>query len=254
MRMTRLVVFAAVASLFIVAGRVQASPKPCQPPDAAYKIFFDPVRPFDADSPAGVKRLRGYLATSLKRHLESLRTERPELLPVPCAERAPESSDFDSMQVEWLNNRKVVMELWGTIDDAGNKKYDANVNVAVIPASVVALAKAKPPAIFTLSERVAETATPDELLNIFRKYRQVSAYALIGVGLRAKEEPNGWNAAYDYLCKGRAELQPLARPQDQALLQYVTAQVDQVVRGAQNDPNYVGDFKLLPPNAKGECR
>jgi hypothetical protein len=254
MRLARLERLAVIVALVITIKPVLGSPKPCQPPDAAYKIFFDPVRPFDTDSPpGGVKRLRGYLSTSLKRHLESLRVERPELLPVPCALRAPESSDFDSNQVEWLNNRKVVMELWGTIDDAGKKKYDANVNVAVIPASVVTLAKSNPPVIFTLTQRVRESATPDELLDVFKEYRQVSAYALIGVGLRAKEEPN-WDSAYDYLCKGKAELQPLARPQDQAFLQYVTVQVDQVVRGAQNDPKYVGTFKLLPSNAIGDCR
>ena len=248
-----------VICLLAAATGAAQQMKDCNPQSGpAYTIFLDEVRVVDQNATEAVSNLRNALYSSMRNHLDAIAIERedePSLGTVECSGRFPTPQQFERDRVEWLNDHKVVMEVWGDLRGVGQANYNADLNVSVIPARAVELTTSKPPSYFRIEQTIPSGATPERVLSLFREYRELSGYAFIAAGLRALSDgADSYDYANAYLCRGASSLRGTTNPKQQQLLRYVDKVSDDLVKRAQNDPRYTGTLKLLSlANAKGRC-
>jgi len=231
----------------------------CSPVDSTvYNIFLDDIRPFDQGPAAGAEeKVRKALYLGVFNSLEILsQTTKANLKRTECTGRYPAQSDFTKEAVDPLDNRKVVLELWGTVRDAGNN-MQASLNFVVIPARLRYLALHQPPAGILEIRRNIPRSTANALFHLFERNNEIEAYAFIGAGLKALNEKD-YDAANSYLCDGEAALTKSLKfnpdPTAQELLTYVHELGDKIVQDAQNDPGK-NRLKLLGPGQQSlRCR
>src|SRR6202011_2446335 len=79
-----------------------------------------------------VLRLTAVLQTQVE---EITVEEGGAIIPVPCIGRRPlGAADFNQNVVELLNDRNVVLEIWGSIDDgSGNAAQQAQLQFVLVP-------------------------------------------------------------------------------------------------------------------------
>ena len=183
------------------------------------------------------------LLSNVKDQIEKLPLQNvPNLKAVPCPGRFPQLGDFTPARVESMDNRDVVMELWTEIRPADPQRSDAEFNFVVIPAFLRNLSGANTSAVFTV--RYPLTSDPGQVLALLRNHPELTAFALIGAGLRAIENKD-YDYASAYLCRGLTDLQRVPMtPENQRLLNYVNTAKAKVVSDARHDGAYLGPLKL----------
>ena len=213
------------------------------PPDA-FKIYVDEVRV--AGGSASSVKVQEKLQSVHRFLSENLKASSGDLASVrDCGKRFPnDPSDFDSTEFDGLDNRRVVLEVWGVLDDPA--KGSGSLGFALVPARPIA-----PPAIYVI--RI------DDLLTSLRQGKQMSAFAPLVLGIRQYQNKN-YADAVPLLCAGSQQLNSIlagrAAPGDatfrvgqQALIQKISAITDNSIKEARKTPG--SPFALLSPNSSG---
>ena len=213
------------------------------PPDA-FKIYVDEVRA--AGSSASGPKIQEKLLSVHRFLSENLKASSGDMASVrDCGKRFPtDPSDFDSTEFDGLDNRRVVLEVWGVLDDPA--KGSGSLGFALVPARPIA-----PPAIYVI--RI------DDLLTSLRQGKQMSAFAPLVLGIRQYQNRN-YADAVPLLCAGTQQLKSIltgvAAPGDstfrahqQDLLQRISTITDSSIKEARKAPG--SPFALLSPNSSG---
>jgi hypothetical protein len=244
----------AAIALFFAAVSASAQFTPCAPPPTLglRHIFVDDFRFADeAGAPATMKRVRDALLVNIKNQIDSLPLQKvPNLKAVPCAGRFPSLGDFTPARLQSMDNRDIVLEMWTQIVPSATHRFDAEFNFVVVPAFLRNLEGVNISPLLTVRYPLA--SSPDQTLALLRSHPELTAYALIGAGLRAVENKD-YDFASAYLCRGLGELQRVAQktPDDVKLLTYVDAAKRKIVADARADGAYGGALRL--PGAETRC-
>jgi hypothetical protein len=143
------------------------------------------------------------------------------------------------------------MEVWTEIRPSEENRFDAELNVMLVPAMLLSLNGQNTPPLFRGAYPLTNDQRKEQLLALLRNHPELNAYALIGAGLRAVENRK-YDIANAFLCRGMAELRQAPTTADHdKLLKYIDAADTKVVADARRDTSYVGPLRLLAPNAKG---
>jgi hypothetical protein len=248
---------AAFAVCFAAVLPLAAQYKDCSPPQmqGSYYLFVDDFRFADETTASpDMKMLRDALHGSVKSQLESMKLQNlPTLRTTPCMGRFPQAGDFNPQRVSSLNNRDVVMELWTVIRPTEEQRVDAEFNVILMPAFLRNLRGERTPGLLGMTYTLTKKLRQEQLLVLLRNHPELTAYALIGAGLRAIDNKD-YDYANSFLCRGLAELQHAEKtPDNKKLFDYVDAATAQVVADAKRDGGYLGPLRLLSPGTKAGC-
>ena len=236
----------AIAVATVACGMAHAQLTNCKdpgPPDA-FKIFVDEVRATggstgNASVQEKLQIMHKFLSENLKASSGGSVTVRD------CGKRFPnDPSDFDSTEFDGLDNLRVVLEVWGVLDDPA--KGSGSLGFALVPARPIA-----PPAVY-----VVPCAN---LLNSLRQGKQMSSFAPLVLGIRQYQNRN-YADAVPLLCAGAQQLNSvLTGPsalgdaafvaRQQELLKKVKEITDSAIREARKTPG--SPFGLWNPTSDG---
>ena len=236
----------AIGVAAVASGMAHAQLTNCKdpgPPDA-FKIFVDEVRATSGST--GNARLQEKLQSIHKFLSENLKSSSGDNASVrDCGKRFPnDPSDFDSTEFDGLDNLRVVLEVWGVLDDPGNGS--GSLGFALVPARPIA-----PPAVYVVPSA--------NLLNALRQGKQMSAFAPLVLGMRQYQNRN-YADAVPMLCAGTQQLNSvLTGPsalgdaalftRQQELLKKVKEITDSAIREARKTPG--SPFGLWNPTTDG---
>jgi hypothetical protein len=162
-----------------------------------------------------------------------------------CGKRHPnDPSDFDSTEFDGLDNLRVVLEVWGVLNDPA--KGSGSLGFALIPAHSLA-----PPAVYVIPSA--------NLLNSLRQGRQMSAFAPLVFGISQYQNRN-YASAVPLLCAGTQQLNSVLTGQSalgdaaflshqQELMKKVREITDKAVREARKTQG--SPFGLWNPASDG---
>jgi len=233
----------------------------CAPGDpTVYNIFVDEVRPFDNSAPSNAeKQVRDALNMALSSSLVTLAASTGEQLRQNlCPGRYPMTSDFAKRGIlDPLDNGRVVLELWGTMQQSGSH-IQASFNLVVIPAQLHYVAMHEPPRGLLEIRRDVDIGSAHRLSPLLERNDEIKAYALIGAGLKALDLKD-YLAANSYLCSGEQILTSLSKthpdPEAQTLLAYVHDLGNKVFQDAQSGSAANTPLKLLGTDKQAlRCR
>ncbi len=213
------------------------------PPDA-FKIFVDEVRATgtsksNAKVQEKLQSIHKFLTENLKASSEDKASVRD------CGKRFPtDPTDFDSTEFDGLDNLRVVLEVWGVLDDP--TRGSGSLGFALVPARPIA-----PPAVYIVPIT--------DLLSSLRQGRQMSAFAPLVLGIRQYQNKN-YADAVPLLCSGAQQLSSISRGQSavsdaafrthqQELMKKVKEITDSSIREARKTPG--SPFVLLTPSIDG---
>jgi len=213
------------------------------PPDA-FKIFVDEVRASGTSKSNGkvlekLQSIHKFLTENLKASSEDKASVRD------CGKRFPtDPTDFDSTEFDGLDNLRVVLEVWGVLDDP--IRGSGSLGFALVPARPIA-----PPAVYVVPIT--------DLLSSFRQGRQMSAFAPLVLGIRQYQNKN-YADAVPLLCSGAQQLNSISTGQSpvsdaafrihqQELMKKVKEITDSSIREARKTPG--SPFVLLTPSSDG---
>src|SRR5689334_18516094 len=235
-----------IAAGAIAFGMAHAQLTNCKdpgPPDA-FKIYVDEVRATgDSASSAKVQEK----LQSIHRFLaENLRTSSGDSASVrDCGKRFPnDPSDFDGTEFDGLDNLRVVLEVWGVLEDP--TKGSGSFGFALVPARPLV-----PPAVYVVPST--------NLLTSLRQGKQMSAFAPLVLGIRQFQNKN-YADAVPLLCTGTQQLNSVLSGQaafgdasfharQQELMKKVREITDSAIREARKTPG--SPFGLLAPGSDG---
>lgn len=250
----------AIAITALAARPAMAAITNCEPDDPnAYTVFVDDVRPFDTSAPSGAeKAVKNALGLALSNSLETLpASDSGTLLRKVCQGRYPIMSDFDKRVVRPLDDRRVVLELWATVQQAPGQ-IQVNFDVVVIPAQLRYLALHQRPRGLLEIRRDVSPEVAHRLSPVLERNDEIKGYALIGAGLKAHDLLQ-YEEANSYLCEGEATLIEAFRanpnPAAGNLLNYVHEVGNKNYLDAQSPSAGNNRLKLLGPDKKSlRCR
>jgi hypothetical protein len=241
----------ALLALLLVAGLVtrpaQADPGDCRGlADAGYKVLLDQIlgaTPSSA-SPADVQLFRDRVHHAVDTKIKKLALEQDSAIElVGCYQRSPASSTDISRQVDALDTRDVLLEIWGVtgadVDDAGRNIRTVRLDFALIPACEKVSPSCVP--FFPYLKQPTTLASPAAgVLALFRRADVVATYSLIGLGVKWQRAGND-QRALRYLCQADAALASDAPNDDRnALRSFVQRTVKAIVtKGRTNTASVV---------------
>jgi hypothetical protein len=213
-------------------------------PPEAYKIYVDEVRILgnpvsSVETQQKLQSIRKFLSDNLKVSAGENASVRD------CGKRFPsDASDFDKPEFDGLENLRVVLEVWGVLEDPS--RGSGTIGFALVPARPLI-----PPAVYVLPSA--------NLLNSFRQGKQMSAFAPLVLGIRHYQNKKHADAV-PLLCGGAQQLEavlsgqnalgdPPFRARQQALLKKVKEVTDSAIREARKAPG--SPFALLSPGSDG---
>lgn len=208
----------------------------CDVPDSTvYNVFVDDIRDIDSTSSAASqtrKALSQAITSSFATPSKSIETS---LNLTTCSGRFPKPSEFTANVVGPLDNRKVVLEVWGTVQGLGDT-LQTSIRVVVIPARVRYLAVHQPPPGMLEFRHEVSVKSQDRFSPLLQNQDELRAYAEIAAGLKAVGERD-YVTANSFLCGGEAKLKRAASssadPTVQGFLAYAHSVGDQNFRDAQ---------------------
>ncbi len=213
-------------------------------PPEAYKIFVDEVR--IPGNPVSSVKTKQKLQSIRKFLSDNLKVSAGENASVrDCGKRFPsDASDFDEPEFDGLENLRVVLEVWGVLEDPS--RGSGTIGFALVPARPLI-----PPAVYVLPS--------DNLLNSFRQGKQMSGFAPLVLGIRHYQNKKHADAV-PLLCGGAHQLEAVLsgqsalgdtafRARQQALLKKVKEITDSAIREARKVPG--SPFALLSPAGDG---
>ncbi|MCI0615989.1 hypothetical protein L0244_23640 [bacterium] len=230
------------------------------------KVMLDDIY-FIAPSgtqPSGVSMQA--LAWKVSCQIRALKTElgaskeRFEL--VPCLGRKPGSeSDFTRDQVGQLNAQRVVLEVWGLLQNSAGATPESSpqalVGFAIIPLRFYEHFETNSgdmPGVY-MAEFPFDITKPETLLERSADFK---TYFTIGIGLKFFKEKI-YNSALKSFCQAQHSLQPGGNkptdPDKIALLDYVRKMTKTVVADARKGPvsEYNKVIRALDPNVAASC-
>jgi hypothetical protein len=213
------------------------------PPDV-FKIFIDEVRATGGSS--SNFKVQERLQTIHKFLSENLKASAAEKASVrDCGKRFPnDPSDFDNTEFNGLDNLRVVLEVWGVMDDP--TRGSGSVGFALVPARPIA-----PPAVYVIPV--------NDLLTSFRQGKKMSAFAPLVLGIRQYQNKN-YADAVPLLCAGTQQLASVLtgqgalgdtrfRARQQELIERIKEISDDAIREARKMPR--SPYALLTPSSDG---
>ena len=236
----------AIAVAVIGCGVAHAQLTNCKdpgPPDV-FKIFVDEIRA--TGGPTVNARVQEKLQGIHKFLSENLKASSGDNASVrDCGKRFPnDPSDFDRTEFDGLDNLRVVLEVWGVLDDPA--KGSGSLGFALVPARPIV-----PPAVYVISSA--------NLLNSLRQGKQMSAFAPLVLGIRQHQNRN-YADAVPLLCAGMQQLNSVFSGQSalgdgalltrqQELMKKVKEITDSAIREARKTPG--SPFGLWNPTSDG---
>jgi hypothetical protein len=227
-------------------GLAQAQLTNCKDPGPpeAFKIFVDEVRvtgnsASNAKTQEKLDSIRKFLSDNLKVSSGDGASVRD------CGKRFPnDASDFDGTEFDGLDNLRVVLEVWGVLDDPA--KGSGTVGFALVPARPLVQ-----PAVYVVPST--------NLLSSLRQGRQMSAFAPLVLGIRQYQNKK-YAEAVPLLCGGAQQLDSVLngqaalgdaafRTRQQELMKKVKEITDGAIREARKAPG--SPFALLNPASDG---
>jgi hypothetical protein len=213
-------------------------------PRDAFKIFVDQVRVTDGTSgsasmQARLQTIHTFLTENLKHSSGDIGSVRD------CGKRHPnDPSDFNSTELDELDNMRVVLEVWGVVD--GPQKKSGSLGFALVPAHSIA-----PPAVYVIPSA--------NLLNSLTQGRQLSAFAPLVFGI-SQFQNGDYAGAVPLLCAGTQQLNFVITGQSalgnapfltrlQELLKKTKEMTDKSIREAKKTPR--SRYALLTPSSNG---
>jgi hypothetical protein len=203
----RIPVLSAIAAFLLGCTVAHGQLIDCRDPGPAdsFKIFVDEVRTSDTSPPSAEVRktlqaIRRILTENLtmSAKVASSGTSATELGVRDCGQRFPrDASDFDDHQFDSLDNLRVILEVWGVLDNSA--KGSGAIGFALVPARPLA-----PPAVYVVPS--------PNLLNSLRQGTQVSAFAPLVLGIR-RFQNHAYAEAVPLLCSGMGQLAPVLNDQ-----------------------------------------
>jgi hypothetical protein len=236
----------AITGIAVASGTAHAQLTNCRDPGPpeVFKIFVDQVRATGGSSNSASVQAR--LQSIHKFLSENLRASSGDNASVrDCGNRHPnDSSDFDSTEFDGLDNLRVVLEVWGELDDPA--KGSGSLGFALIPAHSIA-----PPAVYVIRSA--------NLLSSLRQGRQMSAFAPLVFGISQFQNRNYANAV-PLLCAGTQQLNSVLTGQSalgdaaflsrqQELMKRVREITDRAVKEARKTQG--SPFGLWNPTSDG---
>ncbi len=248
---SRILAICAVAVLFL-PGKVHAQLIPCKTPGSAeeLKIYIDDVRFKDATVPKALRSRLELLRNTLQQNLSATVTDQASVK--LCTDRFPtDPSEFDTMQIDALNNQRVVLEVWASLP--GQSGGRGEIGFVLVPAKSVVT-----PVVF-----VAREDLNGDVLKLVKKSRELQAFAPVVLGTRHYKNEE-YESAVRFLCEGESKLQlalsganaTTTTPEqktfmdrEKTLLAQVQSMVDDSIRKAKatGQPQYAA----LSPGAGG---
>jgi hypothetical protein len=127
-----------------------------------------------------------------------------------CAGRhPPDESGFDATFVRTMADRHAILELWGTLFDAGANNYTFDIHYVMFPVAV--LGPPSPSGITSTEQQMASRPTPDAVKQYFVSTRaDLPTYFTLAAGVQAFQDAN-WDQAIRYLCQARTRLKGKAQ-------------------------------------------
>jgi hypothetical protein len=205
-----------------------------------------------------LQRIKARLSFTVNNQLQALGMEMRQaaqsavlLLSVSCRGRHPaDASEFDRNRSQDLTASKVVLEVWALLDGSrqGDKvtSREAQIGYAVPPLRYYEAGAVELPGFYLL--RYPRTGT--DLIGILDGLPELSAYATLGLGLKAAKARD-YDVAVQYLKKAEALFGPatgtgtdLATLQKRALVDYVKRKSCETVQAALADTSYRGGLTL----------
>ncbi len=241
----------AIAAIVAVVGPSGADMPPCTAVQnqVGNKVLLDDVRPLPG---AELETFQNDLEGFLDFRFGQLALEEG-LAFVRCPERFPRGeSDFDRNDIDWLSRRRVLMEVWGNTrlgpEHGGERPRIATLSCALIPLYKFRDPGLALPMVYQSSHQVRSDAAPENLF--FDQAEDLSAFALIGAGIRLLKLLKDYDRALPKLCEGQRLLtsqgQPAANTPKGKLLRYVRKLAAETIRDAKADTSYHGDLRIVP--------
>lgn len=212
-------------------------------PPEAFKIFVDEVRSTDSAADAKVQEKLQSIRRFLSENLKAASGDNASVR--DCGKRFPnDPSDFDRTEFDGLDNLRVVLEVWGVLQDS--EKGSGSIGFALVPARPLA-----PPAVYVVPSA--------NLLNSLRQGKQMSAFAPLVLGIRQYQNRNYANAV-PLLCTGSQQLDsvlqgqsglgdPAFRTRQQDLMTRVKQITDSAIREARKAPG--SPYQVWTPASDG---
>lgn len=204
-----------------------------------YKVILDNVSvlgPGTQDTNLLLSRLR----QKVQFDLAAIQIETtPQLLLVPCRDRAPQDvTDFNPTIVDSLNGHRVLVEIWGQIEaHSGISLQRAQLNFTLVPISYYDQPMV-PPAGFSTAYQKRLRGNPDELVKLFGEFSDFKAYVSIAAGVKSLKE-HDYDQAFLCFCRAGSLLgQPPAGMEPAVrslLLRYLQQKVGDAFTQAHND-------------------
>ena len=214
-------------------GTAQAQLTNCKDPGPpeTFKIFVDEVR--SSDSTANSIKMQEKLQSIRKFLSDNLKLSSGEDASVrDCGKRFPnDTQDFDATEFDSLKNLRVVLEVWGVLEDPA--RGTGKIGFALLPARPLAA-----PAVYFVPST--------NMLSALRQGQQMTAFAPLVLGIRRYQDQH-YDEAVPLLCKGTKQLNALVsgasalgdatfRARQQELLVKIKTMTDDAVLKAGNIP------------------
>jgi hypothetical protein len=214
---------------------------------AAYKIFVDEVKT-TSTTPASAAKLKDLsgLRDFVVADLRNLTDGQASIL--RCDKRFPrDSSDFDDIEVNALDNQRVLLEVWGAVEDSAASQ--GSLGFVLVPAW-----KLTPSAVYVVPRNGAS------FLDQAKQGTELRAFAPLVRGIRAYRN-NAYDESIPLLCRGAQQLEALLqkpsqpgeaalRAAEQSLLTNVGKIVSDAITKARVTPG--SRYLLLRPTAQGQ--
>lgn len=219
------------------------------------KVLLDDITYAAIDRPSADEPFPSMERLEYKLHsnIEQLRVESGTMIKIlRCSGRRPQNENvFDRSLIEQLDNKDVVLEIWGKIAQSkehGVRVHNAFLRYVLIPIRYSELTSGGPSGIYRIEYPMKTTEKADEVLNLFDQAVEMKAYVAIGVGINSFKVQK-YDLALKNLCIGQGLLsqQTTRRPDfdPKGLIEYIRDQAVKVIQKARNDSSYKGAIKLL---------
>ena len=182
--------------------------------------------------------------------------------PVPlalafCKGRKPKGeASFNKRMVESLDDRDVILELWGLLDgkqlDDQVSNRNASICFVLVPVLLDEYQNPFQPGLQFVTYPKAPDVASGELINLLEQSLELETFAAIGIGVNLLKNRK-YDEAMKYICKARILLQPMVESGEKesrkALMDYVEETARQIIVKARGDANYTGALiELVDPD------
>jgi hypothetical protein len=249
----------------VLAGGAAAQIVDCQPPPSGYSVFLSEPAFTPAAFP-GRQEMRAFL-DRLQFELDQGQDARwvhapaVEVRFVVCANRSPalDGRDFDATLVDKLHTRRVLLEIWGSLDVV--KPADkpsgmrAQINYMLVPIQFAAHRNEGGPGGLQRLEYI-DAAGPGDFVQLIARPRDIDAFVAAALGFKLLRERSR-EPAYGNLCRAGAlleqmlgrETRPGTKKNLQMLRAFVLDSAGRAVKEAQSDAKYspIGILRLQDP-------